>query len=535
MPSLKQSKIGLLNNNSLTIFCIWSVATLINIGKAYHIDDTFHLEAARWLLENPLKPMSGMINWSDNPLPMHAYNQPPLFFFVLAFWRWLVGTGELQMHIITSLFTFLSLHYFNKLLIFLNVEKRNTLLLLFGFCPAFIVNQNVMTDIPLLSCILGMIYHLLKAVDKQKNSDYFKAAFFLSAGLLIKYSILPLLIVFITTILLKKKYKKSVFALIPVIFLLLWSFWNHLEYGSVHMINRPKEDYDSLRWLSLGGTLGSMTFFTPILLYHYFPFRIVKYLLLGSFIFFISTVPVVYYGLWKEVSYNKFLNDFFIYTGFLNIIFFLIAVLLKIYKEGFSFFKTPDCTFAMIIGGLLLFMLFFAPFFATRHFLLIIPFLLIFFRDMLEKSKSMLSGIVIIFSVMIGLLLGISDWVYADFYRKAALKINRNETSVWSLGHWGWQWYSQRAGMKIYSKGSNDKVNENDIIVYPNAVAKQELNPNITLTKIDSVVHSPSLLSFFFCANGASMYHSSYRKPAWSLSRAKTDVVYICRVNKKKP
>ncbi|MBK7286908.1 MAG: hypothetical protein IPI95_07260 [Flavobacteriales bacterium] len=54
----------------------------------------------------------------------------------------------------------------------------------------------------------------------------------------------------------------------------------------------------------------------------------------------------------------------------------------------------------------------------------------------------------------LGVLLTVSDKEFAGFYRDRAPQIAREMKArttgtVWSLGHWGWQWYSEQAGMAI--------------------------------------------------------------------------------------
>ena len=44
----------------LVVFFI--VATALNITKAFHIDDPYHVKAAQWIAAHPLQPMSGTIN-----------------------------------------------------------------------------------------------------------------------------------------------------------------------------------------------------------------------------------------------------------------------------------------------------------------------------------------------------------------------------------------------------------------------------------------------------------------------------------------
>jgi hypothetical protein len=94
------------------LLIIWLIATLFNINKAYHIDDTFHLEAAESIKANPTHPLSGLINWDDSPQPMYKHNQPPLLFYIISLHSIIFGNSELAMHLLLSIFSFLSLFYY---------------------------------------------------------------------------------------------------------------------------------------------------------------------------------------------------------------------------------------------------------------------------------------------------------------------------------------------------------------------------------------------------------------------------------------
>lgn len=41
---------------------LWAIVTAYNLFKPYHIDDTVHLEIARWISAHPFRPMSGLLN-----------------------------------------------------------------------------------------------------------------------------------------------------------------------------------------------------------------------------------------------------------------------------------------------------------------------------------------------------------------------------------------------------------------------------------------------------------------------------------------
>ena len=60
----------ILEKNTVLIIC-WLVVSLINLNKAYHIDDTFHLEAGTYIIDHLNTPMSGKINWDNSPTEMY--------------------------------------------------------------------------------------------------------------------------------------------------------------------------------------------------------------------------------------------------------------------------------------------------------------------------------------------------------------------------------------------------------------------------------------------------------------------------------
>src|SRR5512139_1604239 len=93
----------------LVLLLIWLAVTSLNINKAVHIDDTGHLEIAREIVKNPLHPMSGMVNWENSAEPIHALNQPHLFFYLLAADIYFWDDSEIAFHLLVSLFSFLGI------------------------------------------------------------------------------------------------------------------------------------------------------------------------------------------------------------------------------------------------------------------------------------------------------------------------------------------------------------------------------------------------------------------------------------------
>lgn len=521
-----------MENNTLLLYVLilWGALTLLNIGKAYHIDDAFHIEAAHLIQQDPLRPMSGSINWADTPAQLIEHNQPPLFFYLIVVTQNFFGESELVMHLMLSVFTFMCLYYFLRISSFLGVQNIRFTLTIFAFCPAFVVNQNLMTDIPILALSLGAMYFLLRGLKEDDKKNLFFSVTYLSIGLLIKYTLLPLFLVILISIIFTSSFKKLLILFIPITVLFLWAIWNVIEIDTVHLLSRPRGGGVSGRKvLGYLGTLGSVSFFTMAFIQPYFKKQsIIAFVYLIVAILSVSA-PLVYFEFIHEEIFNKYINYLFIGNGLLLTVLIGVMMAQTALKEKMQCFRTPQFTMALFVAGISTFIILFAPFNATRHVLLIIPFLILIGYRQIEEMKGIVKAFVLFLSVGLGVLLGISDWIYADFYRKSAAKIEVRQ-NTWSIGHWGWQYYSQKAGMKIYSTRQDSEVNIGDLFIFPTDISKQKLSTSIKLDTIEFITETPDMWTFFSGKNFASMYNSDIDKPAWSLSKCPIDTIFVCRV-----
>src|SRR5438132_1183957 len=85
------------------------LAAAANATKAVHIDDTAYLEIARAIRRDPLHAMRAELSWQSRREPIHAVNQPHLFFYPLTLAMLIVGddsdTADIVFHLIESAFT----------------------------------------------------------------------------------------------------------------------------------------------------------------------------------------------------------------------------------------------------------------------------------------------------------------------------------------------------------------------------------------------------------------------------------------------
>ncbi len=521
---------------SVVLLLLWLLATLLNLNKAFHIDDTFHLEAAQWIEHHPLQPMSGTINWGGESEPMHAFNQPPLYFYFIAIVGHFFGYTELPLHLFQSVFTFLCIYFFYRIAQL--VQPRHALLLtaFFVLNPAFLVNQNLMVDIPLLSFHLLFIYFLIAPGIRSGWVRYGMAGVFLSVALLIKYTSLPLLALLLLVPLLRKHYAGLLAVLVPIGVLAAWTAFNYAEFGAAHIINRPTNT------LTLYGVLRMSALFI---------------LCLSTIVPYFLVLALGYPGCWRRycnILAVITISGFFLvaiaaYQGILDIrianrvhyAFVTINGLVLTFvliKETFRYHtdlqKLASDSSIVLLWLLVLagFLILFAPFMATRHVLLCLPAMLLLTAGALNKLPRLNRGLALFFAFAISLLVGISDWIYADAFRKQAFAIRESlpaQARVWTVGNWGWQWYSRNAGMLPY----DEKISEpapGDYVVIPAHIAQQDVSAQLKLKQVGAEQENGQALTFFSNAPLAGLYTSWEQKIPWNFSKGPIARFKIYRV-----
>jgi len=179
------------------------------------------------------------------------------------------------------------------------------------------------------------------------------------------------------------------------------------------------------------------------------------------------------------------------------------------------------------ILGMLLFLAAYSPFMAVRHVLLIIPpLLLILGRAFDFSARSKRAWCAVILSGGLAVILGVSDWVYADVYRTQARLLRQQlgeHSRVWYSGHWGWQWYAQQERMLQYETGVSI-LRSGDFLIQPYLVAKQKMDrkdhDRLRLVKTVTVEARPlTYVRTMSLAPWGGFYLSSVSTLPWRLSR----------------
>ncbi len=527
-------------NSATLILVLWIICLGFNITKAFHIDDTFHLDAAQWIANNPLRPLSGNIQWADNPVPMHTSNQPVLYFYLLALAGQIVGWTEIPLHIYQSIFTLLCLIYFYRISKLFYPENTNLLLLLFCFTPGFISGQNLMVDTSLLAWLLLCFYYLLRSTESNLMNDS-KAMLFFSLAILTKYTAIALFPVIVFYFIWSKKYKNILTVCIPFLFLGLWSLWNYWEYSGIHISSRETNplNYENieLQWKSFLLTLGGMMPFSWIFLFA-LPKEKRKYLVIAllAYLTYLGIDGVkIHLGLINPSNVEKNQYIYWMYGSLLILVLCYWAwiqsgnTLSKLIVFQVDKSKIHSDVFILWFTSLVVFIILFAPFLAIRHLLLVMPPLLWILAKYLDNIPRFIIACGLLGQVFISGCISYIDWEYADFFRKSPEWIMHSlppNKKVWSFGHWGWKWYSLQNGMSMIETNTSN-IQEGDILAIPYYYSRQEIPKQIILSERFFIRQIPSKINFIMIGHWPKMYASTWPDLPWKFGKNLEEEIHL--------
>ena len=493
---------------------IWAIATSFNITKPVHIDDSEYLQIARYIITNPLHPMSGTKSvYPSLTTSISQTNHPLLIPYYLALTILIFGQSELALHLSMSVFTFLAI--FSTYLIAKKFVPKysdiTTIIIILS--PAFLPSQNLMTDVPLVFLWLSF-FAVLFCLEQKLSFRYFLAGIIIALAVLVKYTSLILIPIIILDITLSKNWLRLWSVIIPFIVLLGWSIFNYFDYGGIHLLGSIKAPFfvsdlgkKLLLWFI---TLGSVAPFSIM----FIPFMLTRkkraIILLGG----VAITTVFAKIIWqypKEPVINSFLRELFFANG-------IFITLLTVYLSVKQFIKinfrkitqSDQNDIILFLWFLLpsLFIIQFVPFLAVRHILLIMPaIILILARNLFDEVSGKWIYAGLFATVIFGFILGLADWQQANTYWVYAPKIYKQirqlqkdsgkTSTIWFAGFWDWQWYATKAGMKQYNPEKSE-LSSGDYLVVP-AIERQPVKAKHIklLKKLYEDSFSPTIYTYF--------------------------------------
>ncbi len=466
------------------LLAFWIAATAYNLFKPYHIDDSAHLQFAQALITHPLHPMTTVLNLGGTPEPIWHFNQPPLYFYMLGVWGSLFGYSEPAMHMMGALFSLAAIVLFFRIARVLVPWCALWVTGIMTLGPAFVVEQNLMVDVPLLAVWLLFFDVLIVGTDRDESTQqrrFLVAAGAASAALLIKYSSLVLPPILIAVLLVEKRWRLLWIGAIPFAVLGAWSLSNFLEYRHIHILQRPAHAFRDrpslplLRFVGIVVTLGGLTAFPLIVMIRGIPSLCrqarLTYLVLATA--GIILVLLAARGT-ADGPIALLLRILFLFNGALFIATVAVAFVRRLMEPEPTLVTNPANVRSMIlllwVGGHLAFYSLFAPFMAARHVLLVLPALLVVGARLLPRPLPRIDAAFgLATTLALTAMIGWADWRFAAFFRDEASTIAADlpaRSRVWFYGGWGWQWYALQAGFRIVDI-EDSQMKPGDYLVAP--------------------------------------------------------------------
>jgi hypothetical protein len=464
----------------ITLFAV--TVTLLNASKPLQLDDTAYYYFARHIAAHPLDPYGLEIFWNDRTQPAFEVLAPP----VLPYW-WsiairLFGDNEFLWKL--WLFPFaalLAVSCYDLLRRFAPAAEMPFIAFVL-FSPVVLPSLNLMLDIPALALSLAALAILSRACDSRSAWLSLPAGFLAALAMETKYTALSTPAVMLAYAMIHGRTGRGVLAS-AVAFLLFCGCEGFLawRYGHSHFLYHAQAATTTLRHkLELvqplltvaGGTLPFLGLLALLALR-----------LSGKLLGMAATAVLAVYGLllytpasWTEMSLDlgfatlRSRQDTLLFEltgtavwaavlGCLAVLF-MCRYVTRAGKTG-----NPACgadRISVFLGIWLLIELcsYFAlsPFPAVRRFLgitVVVTFIVARMVSMQPWTslRRQVFRTIICAHCALGFLYAIIDWRDAHAQRIAIQESLRSigdhvGSKVWFDGHWGWQFYAERGGMR---------------------------------------------------------------------------------------
>ena len=523
-----------------TVLGVGLVVGLADVAKPVHIDDTLYLTIARWIVGHPLDPYGGTLNWQQFPERTYKVSiSPPLLSYVFALVISVAGENVPLLHLAMIPWVLVACWALYRLgERFADAGTATALLVLLG--PAVVAGMNLMLDVPLLACIAAAVECLLRGVERRSPGGYLGAALIGAAGVLIKFPALALVPVFLVVALRRRRWGPLLAAVGPVAALVAWQAVSRSLYGSAQVetgLSFLGQFRASLvrqvaeRTLSMFAII-AWTF--PIWVLG--PSRLTRRGAIGAALAAAFTTLVAAALLGPQWWQRPGLSAAHLAGVGLGAFGFLACAL-----PCWPVAKPPASAgaddprpmlWAWILGSLAI-VIPFAPFVAVRSFLPIHPplvLLLLFRRPPRRGPLAAAIGL----SAALGMALAVADGYWAACYpatvRRLAAEWGATRRPVVFLGHWGWQYYAERAGFQPWDARWRDPP-AGAIVIVPLRADRQWIHPE-ALRRLRhrqriEIPPAPLGLTTWNRTVGVRFYGGDYGELPWGFSDQPAEEFFI--------
>jgi 4-amino-4-deoxy-L-arabinose transferase-like glycosyltransferase len=510
-----------------------------NLTKAYHIDDTAYLEIAQWIAGHPLHPMRGTVFWAELPEGIDRINQPHGYLYLMAAWGSLFGWSEVAMHSLLAVFALGAVVFMYRIARHMAPGCAALTTALVAASPAFVVGQNTFVDVPLVALWLLFFSLLLtgRPAAGRERGRYLLAGLVCGVAILVKYTSLILLPALVLDGLFRRRPACLIGVATASVIIVAWCAFNYWDYGGVHMLSRDAswKMLDVRKWLLCLGAAAPFSFALAAAWLSRRSSggsRVVRLALLAGVLAVLGAVVAACVGLSSEAISDAALLIFFIAGGAMLVA--LAALALPSLRPSMPVEDIDRWMLAYWAMGAAAFIVLLAPFVAVRHVLLALPpIALLAVMSIPGGPGPRWSAVAVVVTVGVTSIVAAADRWYAQIYRDAAVRLRQSvpaAAKVWTLGHWGWQWYARENGMTQYIPGKS-RVAVGDYIVYPMYAQRQAEPAGITTIVVSEAAIAPENWPHMFAVPDAGFYQtSSFARLPWAVRRGPIEVFRVLRV-----
>jgi hypothetical protein len=243
------------------------------VGRAYFVDDLYHVTMARGLLEHPLRPYDfraddagpGNLGWEKGSFP-RMVNPPLHHYLVAAFWKltggrlWAVRLGMLLFSGLSAVFLWRLAGRF-----LLPPVPAAALCVL---TPAFwLSSYSLLIDSTMLTFFLGGLWAWIEGLHRRSARRLAIGGVLMGAAMLTKYTggfVCALAALWWAMLPREeRRWRDLAWLAIPTLMLAGWNVWTAAVYGAPHLTESSKRAVQSFHW---GNVLAFLTFFSGVTL-----------------------------------------------------------------------------------------------------------------------------------------------------------------------------------------------------------------------------------------------------------------------------
>jgi len=433
----------------LFLAIVTAIALLPFLGKAFTMDDPLFLWAAQHIVEDPGNPYGFNLNWYGRTQTMSFVMQnPPLTSYALALASEIVGWSEGALHFAFAFIAFAAVAGTWSLARGMTARPLLAAVLTLAM-PFFLVSAtNVMSDVPMVACFVWALALWRRGLEENREWMLWLAALLAGAAGLFKYfgiAAVPLMLVYA---LMRRRIPYHL--MLPLAIFGAYELATHAITGAAQyvQVERTNPGAKTLLMLSfMGGGAIALLFFAPLVVRRRWWWIPVAVLAAAIVLVVINGAPAlpVQFTLFVAAGLGVFV------LAALNVRRDADSILLLLWIVG-------TAVFAAYVNWTV----------NARSLLPMIPAVAILIAKYVNANRNAIIAATAA-TAAVGAIVAFADQQYANAQRDAARQLMNHYAGdghrMWFEGHWGFQYYMQRAGAVPF--GFDETLHGKDLLITP--------------------------------------------------------------------